>query len=135
MIDLWESLFRTLSALAIVLLLIGIVTIIFRRLMGQRLGAVGGRPLVHVLATGYVAPRKTISLVSVAGEYLIVGTTATDLVPLGRINDSTRLTELLARTTEDPATQSSSIPGSVFFSWLRRQPFVSAHYEKDVHGQ
>lgn len=135
MIDLWESLFRTLSALAIVLILMGIVTVIFRRLMGHRLGAVGGRPLVQVLATGYIAPRKTVTLVSVAGEYLIVGTTATDLVPLGRVNDSTQLKELLARTTEDPTTQSSSIPNSVFPSWLRRQPFVSAHYEKDVHGQ
>lgn len=135
MIDLWESLFRTLSALAIVLILMGIVTIVFRRLMGQRLGAGGGRPLVQVLATGYIAPRKTVTLVSVAGEYLIVGTTATDLVPLGRINDSTQLKELLTRTTENPATQSSWIPNSVFSSWLRRQPFVSAHYEKDIHGQ
>lgn len=42
MIDLWESLFRTVSALAIVLVLMGIVAVIFRRLMGRRLGAVGG---------------------------------------------------------------------------------------------
>jgi len=133
-IDLWESLFRTVSALAIVLVLMGIATVIFRRVMGHRLGVVGGRPLVQVLATGYLAPRKTVSLVSVAGEYLIVGTTATDLVPLGRLNDSTQLHELLARTTEGTATPTSSLPNSVFSSWLQRWPVVPVRYDKDAHG-
>ncbi len=134
MIDLWESLFRTVSALAIVLVLMGIATVIVRRVMGHRLGVVGGRPLVQVLATGYLAPRKTVSLVSVAGEYLIVGTTATDLVPLGRLNDSTRLHELLAQTTEAAATPTSSLPGSVFSSWLQRWPVVPVRSDKDAHG-
>ncbi|MBX3332580.1 MAG: flagellar biosynthetic protein FliO [Nitrospira sp.] len=131
MIDLWESLFRTASALAIVLVLIGVVTIIFRRVTGNRWRVGGGRPLVQVLATGYVAPRKTISLVSVAGEYLIVGTTPTDLVPLGRINDSGHVTELLAQTSD---TQTSSTPDAVFSSWLRRRDLVTVSSEKDVHG-
>jgi flagellar protein FliO/FliZ len=134
-IDLWESLFRTVSALAIVLVLMGIVAVIFRRLMGPRLVADGGRPLVQVLATGYIAPRKTVTLVAVAGEYLIVGTTATDLVPLGRINDSTQLAELLARSAEDSARQGSSMPESVFSSWLRHLPLVPARPDKDIHGQ
>lgn len=134
MIDLWESLFRTASALAIVLVLIGIVTVVFRRVAGNRWGAVGGRPLVQVLATGYVAPRKTISLVSVAGEYLIVGTTATDLVPLGRINDSSHVAELLAQTADASPTHTSFIPDSVLSSWLRRRDLVTVSSEKDVHG-
>lgn len=135
MIDLWESLFRTVSALAIVLVLMGIATVIFRRVMGHRLGVVERRPLVQVLATGYLAPRKTVSLVSVAGEYLIVGTTATDLVPLGRLTDSTQLHELLTRTTETTATPTSSLPDSVLLSWLTRWPVVPVRYDKDVHGQ
>ena len=96
MIDLWESLFRTLSALAIVLLLIGIATLVARRFLGHRLDLSGGRPLIRVVASTYIAPRKMISLVSVADEYVIVGTTATDLVPLGRIGDSAQLREALA---------------------------------------
>lgn len=134
MIDLWESLFRTLLALAVVLALMGIAAIIFRRLMGHRLGTAGGRPLVQVLATGYIAPRKAVTLVAVAGEYLIVGTTATDLVPLGRINDTTQLAELLARTTEASTMEGSSMPDSLFSSWLRRRPFVPVRYDQDVHG-
>ncbi|MBK9305787.1 MAG: flagellar biosynthetic protein FliO [Nitrospira sp.] len=134
MIDLWESLFRTATALAIVLVLIGVVTVVFRRVMGTRWGAVGGRQLVQVLATGHVAPRKTISLVSVAGEYLIVGATATELVPLGRINDSSRVTELLAQTADTSSTPTLGIRDSIFSSWLRRRDLVVASSEKDGHG-
>lgn len=134
MIDLWESLFRTVSALAIVLVLMGIVAVAVRRLMGQRLGITGGPPLVRVLASGYIAPRKTIALVSVAGEYLIVGTTATDLVPLGRISDSAELRELLALTSEKPSTESTPAPQETLTSWLRRLPLGGVHHNKGLHG-
>jgi flagellar protein FliO/FliZ len=133
-IDLWESLFRTVSALAIVLVLMGIVAVAVRRLMGQRLGITGGRPLVRVLASGYIAPRKTIALVSVAGEYLIVGTTATDLVPLGRISDSAELRELLALTSEKPSTEPTPAPQEILTSWLRRLPLGGVHHNKGLHG-
>ena len=135
MIDLWESLFRTLSALAIVLVLMGIVAVTVRRLMGPRLGIAGGRPLVQVLASSYIAPRKTIALVSVAGEYLIVGTTATDLVPLGRISDSAELRELLALSSQEPSTETASVRQDTFASWLRRLPLGAVHHNKGLHGQ
>ncbi len=133
MIDLWESLFRTASALAIVLVLMGIAALAVRRLMGQRLAITGGRPLVQILASGYIAPRKTISLVSVAGEYLIIGTTATDLVPLGRVSDSAQLRELLAPTVQSPSAESPA-PQSVLTSWLRRLPMSSFDHDKGIHG-
>jgi flagellar protein FliO/FliZ len=134
-IDLWESLFRTVSALAIVLVLMGIVAVTVRRLMGQRLGIAGGRPLVRVLASSYIAPRKTIALVSVAGEYLIVGTTATDLVPLGRISDSSELRELLALASEKPSTEPAPLPRDTVASWLRRLPIGVFQHDKGLHGR
>jgi flagellar protein FliO/FliZ len=134
-IDLWESLFRTVSALAIVLVLMGIVAVTVRRLMGQRLGIAGGRPLVRVLASSYIAPRKTIALVSVAGEYLIVGTTATDLVPLGRISDSSELRELLALASEKPSTEPAPLPRDTVASWLRRLPLGVFQHDKGLHGR
>ena len=135
MIDLWESLFRTVSALAVVLALMGIAAVIVRRLMGQRLGIAGGRPLVRVLASSYIAPRKTIALVSVAGEYLIVGTTATDLVPLGRISDSAELRELLALTSENSSTEAAPVSQEGVASWIRRLPFGALHHNKGLHDQ
>lgn len=134
-IDLWESLFRTVSALAIVLVLMGIVAVTVRRVMGQRLGMAGGRPLVRLLASGYIAPRKTIALVSVAGEYLIVGTTATDLVPLGRINDSAELRELLALTSEKASGETPPVSHEQFSSWARRVWLGAWHRHKGLHDQ
>jgi flagellar protein FliO/FliZ len=134
-IDLWESLFRTVSALAVVLVLMGIAAVTVRRLMGPRLAIGGGRPLVRVLASGYIAPRKTIALVSVAGEYLIVGTTATDLVPLGRVSDSAELRALLAPAGENPPAETAPTPQNTLASWLRRLPVGVFHANKGIHGQ
>ena len=119
MIDLWESLFRMLTALAIVLLLMGIATLVARRFLGKRMDLAGGRPIIQVVATGYVAPRKMISIVAVADEYLIVGTTATDLVPLGRISDSAHLHELLTVTKTQSGVDSTS-SGQSILATLRR---------------
>jgi flagellar protein FliO/FliZ len=129
-IDLWDSLIRTASALAIVLVLMGLLAWAARRVMGNRLGmaGLGPRPLVQVLASGYIGPRKSIALVSVAGEYLIVGTTATDLVPLGRVNDSSTLQALLASS---PATASPAAPSTLLASWLQCLP-LGQH--KGHHG-
>ena len=135
MIDLWESLFRTVSALAIVLILMGIAAIVVRRVMGGRLGIAGGRPLVRVVASSYIAPRKTIALVSVAGEYLVVGTTATDLVPLGRIDDSAELRELIALTGEKSSTEAAPVSQETLASWLRRLPLRVFHDNKGIHGR
>ena len=135
MIDLWESLFRTVSALVIVLVLMGIAAVTVRRVMGQRLGIAGGRPLVRVLASSYIAPRKTIALVSVAGEYLIVGTTATDLVSLGRISDSAELRELLALIDEKSPADMATVPRDIFATWLRRLPFGVLHHDKGFHDR
>lgn len=134
-IDLWDSVFRTLSALAIVLVLMGIVAIVVRRVMGQRLGMAGGRPLVRVLASGYIAPRKTISLVSVAGEYLIVGTTATDLISLGRLNDSTELQQLLAGSGESSSTETAPVRQEPVASWLRHLPLGGFRQDKGRYDQ
>jgi flagellar protein FliO/FliZ len=118
-IDLWDSLFRTLSALAVVLGLMGLAALAAKRLLGRRVGPSGSRPLIQVLASGYIAPRKTIALVSVAGDYLIVGATATDLVSLGRVSDAAKVQELLASAGGDHSLLAPSITPSAFASWLQ----------------
>lgn len=134
MIDVWDSLIRTVSALAVVLVCIGIAAFVARRVMGPRAGNSGGRPLVQVLASGYLAPRKTISLVDVAGEYLIVGATATDLVPLGRITNTAHLRELLGMPAQPPPSGVTSAPEADVTAWLQRQPLRWADHDKEQHG-
>lgn len=135
MVDLWESLFRTLSALAIVLLLIGIATVVARRVLGNRMHLTGERPLIRVVASGYIAPRKMISLVSVADEYVLVGTTATDLVPLGRIGDSAQLREALSRSAPNTLSETVGVPQSILASWLRCPPIGGDPQDKGRHVQ
>lgn len=135
MIDFWESLFRTLLALAIVLGLMGAMALAARRLLGSRIGTPARHELVHIVASGYVGPRKTISLVSVAGDYLIVGTTATDLVPLGRLSDSGKLQELLASGAQLSPSFDPSIPSSILSAWLKRLPVESVPPHRENQGE
>jgi flagellar protein FliO/FliZ len=95
--ELWDSFSRMVSALAVVVALMLICAYALRRLQGTRLFAGRTAPLVNVLANGYLGQRKSIMVVNVAGEILIVGTTADDLVPLGRISDRERIYRLLGQ--------------------------------------
>ena len=133
MIDLWESLFRMLTALAIVLLLMGIAALVAKRFLGKRIESVGGRPIIHVVATGYVAPRKMIAIVAVADEYVIVGTTATDLVPLGRISDSAHLHELLTTTMTQSGVDATPSAQSILASLRRWSGTGSLQEDKASH--
>ena len=99
MIDFWDSIIRMASALALVLALIGGVLVLVRRFAGTRFCAPVSSQIVQVLGSGYIGPRKSISLVSVAGEFVIVGMTQTDLVPLGHITDRERVQQFLSAAT------------------------------------
>jgi len=93
--ELWESISRMIVSLGVVLALMMGLLYVARRVMAGRGMIAASRPLVHVLATGYLGPRKTVSLVSVAGEFLIVGATANDLIPLGRVTDPASIKALV----------------------------------------
>jgi flagellar protein FliO/FliZ len=75
------------ASLALVVgLLLGLLALA-KSILGRRLLGTSGTPLIRVLSSGYVGPRKSVLLVAVAGEVLILGTTATELVSLGRLTD------------------------------------------------
>ena len=99
MIDFWDSFIRMVSALALVLALIGGLVFLIRRFAGTRLGAPVSAQVIQVLASGYIGPRKTISLVSVAGEFFAVGMTQTEMVSLGHITDRERVQQFLSDAT------------------------------------
>jgi flagellar protein FliO/FliZ len=97
-VEFWDSLIRMVSALAVVVGLMMVLAAVARRLMGGRSLAFNQAPVVQVLGSVYVGPRKNIALVAVGGELLIVGTTATDLVPLGRVSDPEEVRRLLGQS-------------------------------------
>lgn len=111
MIDFWDSFIRMVSALALVLALIGGLVFLIRRFAGTRLGAPVSAQVIQVLASGYIGPRKTISLVSVAGEFFAVGMTQTEMVSLGHITDRERVQQFLAGATSGrPVVPGRSAP-------------------------
>lgn len=110
MIEVWDSIGRTILALGAVLLLMGVMAWIARRVLPQRTGVSGGTPLIQVVASSYLAPRKSIALVAIAGEYFAVGLTADHLVPLGRIEHQGSIAAIVA----------SSVPSNL-------QPGLSPH--------
>ena len=123
MVDFWDSFLRMAAALALVLALITGLVALVRRFGGARLFTPATAPIVQVLGSGYLGPRKTISLVSVAGEYLIVGVTPTDLVPFGRITDQEQVRQLLAKAAAAQLTNSSA-----------HSPGLSAQIETEMKG-
>ncbi len=102
MVDFWDSFLRMASALAVVLAMMAGLVALVRRFSGARFFTPVSAPIVQVLGSGYLGPRKTISLVSVAGEFLIVGVTPTDLVSFGRITDQEQVRQLLSNAASAP---------------------------------
>lgn len=88
------------SALAVVLGLMGGLYLLSRRFIGARVLMRGGAPLVKVLGTGYLGPRKSVAVVAVCGEVHVLGITADDLVSLGKVTDPEQVRRLLP----DPVT-------------------------------
>lgn len=94
--EMWESAVRMVASLALVLgLMLGLLALA-KTMMGRRLLGVSETPLVRVLGSAYVGPRKSVVVVEVAGDVLILGATATELVPLGRLTDPDRIKQALA---------------------------------------
>lgn len=91
--DLTHEAFKMAGALAVVviLLLAGLAWV--RRTFGEIPGN-GGEPLMRVLGGLRVGTGKQIMLVDVAGEVLVLGTTAKDMTLLTTITDEERTTRM-----------------------------------------
>jgi flagellar protein FliO/FliZ len=98
--EFWDSFIRMMSALTVVLGLMMGLAWTARRFGAARLTGPAGRGVVQVLGCGTIGPKKQIALVAVAGELLIIGSTETDLVPLGRVTDSEQVRKLLGNAEQ-----------------------------------
>ena len=132
MIDVWDSIARTIFALAIVLLLMGAAAWVARRVFVQRSGAPTGTPLIHIVANSYLAPRKSIALVAIAGEYFVVGMTADTLIALGRIEDRGNMAALLAASGPSPLQPGLSLHAMFQAEWW--QAFIKSRSQGKSGG-
>ena len=83
--ELYDSVVRTIAALTVVLSLMAALAWSARRFLGKPLMP-GAVTAIRVLATAHLGGRKSIVLVSVGDQTLIIGATATELVRLGTLS-------------------------------------------------
>ena len=63
-------------------------------------GPVSGRQLINVLSTRPVAPKKSIALIQVPGDILVVGIAGDNLTLLSKIEDRDLVAELSTQPTQ-----------------------------------
>jgi flagellar biosynthetic protein FliO len=107
--EFWDSVFRTAVALGVVLGLMMALAAIVRRLQRAAGIAPDQTPVIRVVGSSHLDPRKSVAVVSVAGELLVIGVTPTDLIPLGRFGRAdTASVECLSERAARPAADPSS---------------------------
>jgi flagellar biogenesis protein FliO len=87
--DLTHEALKMAGALALVILVLLCGLALVRRTFGESPGK-GGEPLMRVLGGLRVGTGKQIMLVDVAGEVLVLGTTAREMTLLTKITDEDR---------------------------------------------
>lgn len=85
--DFYSTAIRTFSILSILLAVILIGSYLVRRLWPKGSRLMGNNRWIRVVAASYIAPKKTISLVEVAGEMLVLGLTDSQITMLTKISD------------------------------------------------
>lgn len=94
--DLTYEAFKMAGALALVVLVLLGTLVWVRRTFGESPG-VGGEPIMRVLGGLRIGTGKQIMLIDVAGEVLVLGTTAKDMTLLTKITDEERTGRMRAQ--------------------------------------
>ncbi len=73
------------ASLLLVLGIMALTAYAAKRFLGSRLGRWRAQPLIQVLSTAYLGPKKEIAVIEVGKEYLVVGITPTQISLLTRL--------------------------------------------------
>jgi len=84
------------GALIVVLVLMGGAAVLIRRYLG--VGGIGGAPALRVVGGLRLGPGKSVVLVELAGEVLVLGATSKELTLLTKVDDSHRIEQLRSRS-------------------------------------
>ncbi len=79
------SVIKMVTALGIVLSLLFAVVFFVKKYLGRKIGLNGQEQKIRVVTSAYLGPRKSIALVEVAGEKIVVGITATNISMLSKV--------------------------------------------------
>ena len=90
-LELWPSSLKMLSTLALVLGLMFLLFYAFKKLVLKNSLFGKYNKMVNVLSTGFLGPKKSIALVEVAGEVLVLGISNDHISLLSNIQDSDKI--------------------------------------------
>jgi flagellar protein FliO/FliZ len=90
---------KMLYTLALVLALMFFIFYVFKKVVLKNSVLGGNDRLVKVLSTGYLGPKKTIALVDVAGEVLVLGISDGNITLLTQIHDEEQIEKIKGGNT------------------------------------
>ena len=100
--DITASIFKMVLALGIVLSLLFAAVFLFKKFFGGKIGLAGKGQQIRVITSTYLGPRKSIAVVDVAGERIVVGVTPTHITMLTRLRNDDEFKDLLNERMTSP---------------------------------
>lgn len=92
--ELFPSLLKIISALAVTLGVMIMVAYLFKKLVKKGGGAINGKELIKILSAKYLGPKSSIMLIDVLGNIMLVGVSSSKISLLTEIVDSESLEQL-----------------------------------------
>lgn len=92
--ELFPSLLKIISALAVTFGVMIIVVYLFKKLMKKGSGAINGKELIKILSAKYLGPKSSIMLIDVLGNIMLIGVSSSRISLLTEIVDSESLEQL-----------------------------------------
>ncbi len=99
------SVIKMVTALGIVLSLLFAIVYLAKKYLGNRIGLTGQEQKIRVVTSTYLGPKKSIALVEVAGEKIVVGVTATHISMLTKVGREEDFGEVLKEQINPESTK------------------------------
>ena len=93
--NLYASLLKMVAALGILIALLFAALYIVKRVFGKKMGIAGQDQSIRVITSAYLGPKKSIALVDIAGERIVVGITQDHISMLTKLGKGGEFREIL----------------------------------------
>ena len=100
--DITASIFKMVLALGIVLSLLFAAVFLFKKFFGGKIGLAGKGQQIRVITSTYLGPKKSIAVVDVSGERIVVGVTPTHITMLTRLRNDDEFKDILNERMTSP---------------------------------
>ncbi|MCC7202983.1 MAG: flagellar biosynthetic protein FliO [Nitrospirae bacterium] len=98
------SVIKMVASLAIVLSVMFAIVFLVKKYLGRKIGLTGQDQKIKVLTSTYLGPRKSIALVEVAGEKIVVGVTAANITMLTKVGREEDFNDILDQQIKPEST-------------------------------